>query len=207
MSLFRLCPLPRESKLPTSVDAICHWHVMSPSCKSSPGILVMMINLDIMKAGYGESFVLACVASGLFSEMEKKEAAKRREVVPLPFHWAVVCHASLRDRCPTSRPSHNPKRKASYARLFSFHLHRPAHCTSLHRIKSKMASAMVSRRLLLLKASISNKTIDKRFEITDWYLWSQPFRIDSRLLIFCKAAEGSEVFDPFADASFLNLRC
>ena len=38
-----------------------------------------------MKAGYGESFVLACVASGFFSKMEKK-AAKRREVVPLPFH-------------------------------------------------------------------------------------------------------------------------
>ena len=73
-----------------------------------------------MKAGYGKRFVLACVASGLFSEMEKKKAAKRREVVPLPFHRAVVCHASLRDRCPTSRPSHNPKRKASYARLFLF---------------------------------------------------------------------------------------
>ena len=111
--------LTLESKLPTSVEAICHWRVMSSSCKSSPGILVMKINLDIMKAGYGKSFVLACVASGLFSEMEKKKAAKRREMVPLPFHW-TVCHASLRDRCPTSRPSHNPKRKASYARLFLF---------------------------------------------------------------------------------------
>lgn len=157
-----------------------------------------------MKAGYGKSFVLACVASGLFSEMEKKKAAKRREMVPLPFHW-TVCHASLRDRCPTSRPSHNPKRRASYARLISFHLHRPAHSVSLHRIKSKMASAMVSRRLLLLKASTSNTTIDKRFKITEWYLWSQPFRIDSRLLIFCKAAEGSEVFDPFCRCILFKL--
>ena len=157
-----------------------------------------------MKAGYGKGFVLACVASGLFSEMEKKKAAKRREMVPLPFHW-TVCHASLRDRCPTSRPSHNPKRRASYARLISFHLHRPAHSVSLHRIKSKMASAMVSRRLLLLKASMSNTTIDKRFKITDWYLWSQPCRIDSRLLIFCKAAEGSEVFDPFCRCILFKL--
>lgn len=39
-----------------------------------------------MKAGYGQNFVLACVASGLFSEMEKKSCETSRSgstAVPL----------------------------------------------------------------------------------------------------------------------------
>ena len=78
------------------------------------------------KPGYNESRLWQKFCASLRSwrfvqrDGKKKKAAKRREVVPLPFHRAVVCHASLRDRCPTSRPSHNPKRKASYARLFLF---------------------------------------------------------------------------------------
>ena len=76
-----------------------------------------------MKAGYGKSFVLACVASGLFSEMEKKKAAKRREMVPLPFHCRST-ELSVTRRCVTDvqRLDHPtiPSAKASYARLFLF---------------------------------------------------------------------------------------
>ena len=77
------------------------------------------------KPGYNESRLWQKFCASLHSWRFVQRDGKKRlrnveKCVPLPFHLAVVCHASLRDRCPTSRPSHNPKRKASYARLFLF---------------------------------------------------------------------------------------
>ena len=153
----------------------------------------MKINLDIIKPRYCESFVPACVAGGLFSEKEKN-ASKRRNKVPLAA--PLYCNLS---RVVVWRMSNVWTIPQSQAQSLLCIFFSPSSTSSLHRIKSKMASAMVSKRLLLLKASMSNTTIDKR------YLWSRPLRIDSRLLIFCKAAKCSKCWPVAQKNSF--LRC
>ena len=85
-----------------------------------------------MKAGYGKSFVLACVASGLFSEMEKKKAAKRREMVPLPFHCRST-ELSVTRRCVTDVQRLDHPTIPSAKPLMRAYFFSPSSTSSLHK--------------------------------------------------------------------------